>query len=115
VFRNLISNAVSFSPPGGTIRVMVGRNPSGIEARVEDDGPGLPEGKVDAVFERFYSERPRSEKFGTHSGLGLSISRQIIEAHGGTIHAENRIDPTSRKIKGARFVVRLSVPPREKP
>jgi two-component system sensor histidine kinase ChvG len=101
VFRNLISNAVSFSPPGGTIRVMVGR--------------GLPEGKLDAVFERFYSERPASEKFGTHSGLGLSISRQIIDAHGGTIHAENRIDPATRKIKGARFVVRLSTPPREKP
>jgi two-component system sensor histidine kinase ChvG len=115
VFRNLISNAVSFSPPGGTIRVMVGRNPSGIEVRVEDDGPGLPEGKLDAVFERFYSERPASEKFGTHSGLGLSISRQIIDAHGGTIHAENRIDPATRKIKGARFVVRLSTPPREKP
>ena len=115
VFRNLISNAVSFSPPGGTIRIMVGRNPSGIEVRVEDDGPGLPEGKLEAVFERFYSERPRSEKFGTHSGLGLSISRQIIEAHGGTVHAENRIDPATRKVKGARFVVRLSAPPREKP
>ena len=115
VFRNLITNAVSFSPPGGAIRVMVGRNPSGIEVRVEDDGPGLPEGKLDAVFERFYSERPRGEKFGTHSGLGLSISRQIIEAHGGTMHAENRIDPATRKVKGARFVVRLSAAPREKP
>jgi two-component system sensor histidine kinase ChvG len=114
VFRNLISNAVSFSPPGGAIRVMVGRNPAGIEVRVEDDGPGLPEGKLEAVFDRFYSERPRSEKFGTHSGLGLSISRQIIEAHGGTIHGENRIDPMSRKIKGARFVIRLSAAPREK-
>ncbi len=114
VFRNLITNAVSFSPPGGAIRVMVGRNPSGIEVRVEDDGPGLPEGKLEAVFDRFYSERPRSEKFGTHSGLGLSISRQIIEAHGGTIHGENRIDPMSRKIKGARFVIRLSAAPREK-
>jgi two-component system sensor histidine kinase ChvG len=114
VFRNLITNAVSFSPPGGAIRVMVGRNPAGIEVRVEDDGPGLPEGKLEAVFDRFYSERPRSEKFGTHSGLGLSISRQIIEAHGGTIHGENRIDPMSRKIKGARFVIRLSAAPREK-
>jgi two-component system, OmpR family, sensor histidine kinase ChvG len=115
VFRNLINNAVTFSPPGGTIRVVVGRNPSWIEARVEDDGPGLPEGKLEAVFERFYSERPSGEKFGTHSGLGLSISRQIVEAHGGTIHAENRIDPMNRKVKGARFVVRLPMPPREKP
>jgi len=114
VFRNLINNAVTFSPPGGTIRVMVGRNPSWIETRVEDDGPGLPEGKLEAVFERFYSERPSGEKFGTHSGLGLSISRQIVEAHGGTIHAENRIDPVSRAVKGARFVVRLPLPPREK-
>ena len=113
VFRNLISNAVSFSPPGGTIRVLVGRNPQGIEVRVEDDGPGLPEGKLDAVFERFYSERPASEKFGTHSGLGLSISRQIVEAHGGTLHAENRTDPVGSQVKGARFVVRLALPARE--
>jgi two-component system sensor histidine kinase ChvG len=114
VFRNLINNAVTFSPPGGTIRVVAGRSPAGIEVRVEDNGPGLPEGKLEAVFERFYSERPSGEKFGTHSGLGLSISRQIVEAHGGTLHAENRIDPVSRKVKGARFVVRLPLPPREK-
>ena len=75
---------------------------------------GKTRSKLEAVFERFYSERPRSEKFGTHSGLGLSISRQIIEAHDGTVHAENRIDPMSRKVKGARFVVRLSARPREK-
>ena len=82
---------------------------------VEDEGPGLPEGKLEAVFERFYSERPRSEKFGTHSGLGLSISRQIIEAHGGKIHAENRIDTRSREISGARFWIRLPAAPKAKP
>ncbi len=113
VFRNLISNAISFSPPGGTIKVVARIKGPRIEVSVEDEGPGLPEGKLDAVFERFYSERPRSEKFGTHSGLGLSISRQIIEAHGGKIHAENRIDPDSKEIKGARFWVKLPASPKE--
>jgi two-component system sensor histidine kinase ChvG len=77
-----------------------------IEIVVEDDGPGIPEGKFDAIFKRFYSERPAGEKFGTHSGLGLSISKQIVEAHGGTIHAENRHGSDGR-VAGARFVVRL--------
>jgi two-component system sensor histidine kinase ChvG len=72
---------------------------------VEDEGPGLPPGKFEAVFERFYSERPEGEKFGTHSGLGLSISKQIITAHHGQIRAENaEIDG---RITGARFIVTL--------
>jgi two-component system sensor histidine kinase ChvG len=73
---------------------------------VEDSGPGIPEGKLAAIFDRFYSERPKGEKFGAHSGLGLSISKQIVEAHGGAIWAENRQNDAGR-IEGARFVVRL--------
>jgi two-component system sensor histidine kinase ChvG len=106
VFRNLIENAVSFSPPGGTIALSVKRTGDWVAGSVEDQGLGLPEGKLEAVFERFYTERPPGEKFGVHSGLGLSISKQIVEAHGGTIQAENRHDEGGR-IRGARFTVRL--------
>jgi two-component system sensor histidine kinase ChvG len=106
VFRNLIANAISFSPPGGSIRIAAERQADSVFVTIEDDGPGLPEGKLEAIFERFYSERPAGEKFGTHSGLGLSISKQIVDAHHGTIRAENRRDETG-KIIGARFVVVL--------
>jgi two-component system sensor histidine kinase ChvG len=106
VFGNLIANAVSFSPPGGAIRLNLIEQGDGIVVTVEDDGPGLPEGKLEAIFDRFYSERPKGEKFGTHSGLGLSISKQIVEAHGGSICAENRLGPDGR-VAGARFIVRL--------
>ncbi len=106
VFRNLISNAVSFSPPGGTIRLAARREGEWTLIAVEDDGPGMPPEKLDAVFDRFYSERPKGEKFGTHSGLGLSISRQIVEAHGGTLEAQNRTDRAG-KVIGARFIARL--------
>jgi two-component system sensor histidine kinase ChvG len=106
VFRNLIRNAVSFSPSGGTIRLTARRDKDWIVVSVSDEGPGLPPDKLEAIFERFYSERPKGEKFGTHSGLGLSISRQIVQAHGGTIEAENRFDGEGGVI-GARFVVRL--------
>jgi two-component system sensor histidine kinase ChvG len=106
VFRNLIANAISFSPPGGKIRIAAERQHDTVTVGVDDEGPGLPEGKLEAIFDRFYSERPAGEKFGTHSGLGLSISKQIVEAHHGTIHAENRHDAQGRII-GARFVVRL--------
>ncbi|HUC62309.1 MAG TPA: stimulus-sensing domain-containing protein [Alphaproteobacteria bacterium] len=106
VFRNLIENAISFSPQGGTISLSVRREGETVATSVEDDGPGLPEGKLEAVFERFYTERPPGEKFGVHSGLGLSISKQIVDAHGGTIQAENRHDAAGR-ILGARFTVRL--------
>jgi len=78
---------------------------------VEDQGPGIPEDKLTAIFDRFYTERPAGEKFGTHSGLGLSISKQIVEAHRGRIWAENRIDPRDKgTVRGARFAIRL---PRE--
>ncbi|HLS69692.1 MAG TPA: stimulus-sensing domain-containing protein [Kiloniellales bacterium] len=92
VFRNLIANAISFSPPEGQIRLTARRDSGWITVTVEDEGPGIPAGKEDAIFDRFYSERPAGEKFGTHSGLGLSISRQIVEAHHGSIRAENRAE-----------------------
>jgi two-component system sensor histidine kinase ChvG len=106
VMQNLISNAVSFSPPGGTIRLSAARAGATIEVRVADSGPGIPPGKLEAVFDRFYSERPAGEKFGTHSGLGLSISRQIVEMHGGTIAAANLQDAEGR-VTGACFTIRL--------
>jgi two-component system sensor histidine kinase ChvG len=106
VFRNLLDNAISFSPPGGTITVRARRTGDMIRVAVEDSGPGIPEGKLNAIFDRFYSERPKGEDFGTHSGLGLAISKQIVEAHRGTIRAENRYDAENR-LRGARFMVDL--------
>lgn len=106
VFRNLIANARSFSPPGGRIELRAARSDDRIVLSVEDEGPGIPPGKEDAIFDRFYSERPKEEAFGEHSGLGLSISRQIITAHGGLLTAENRLGP-DRTVLGARFVVVL--------
>jgi two-component system sensor histidine kinase ChvG len=106
VFQNLISNAVSFSPPGGTVRVDALRQGGQAVVTVEDDGPGIPPAKLDAIFDRFYSERPSGEAFGKHSGLGLSISKQIVETLGGSVHAENRI-AADGSVAGARFVVQL--------
>jgi two-component system, OmpR family, sensor histidine kinase ChvG len=108
VFRNIISNAESFSPPRGRIAVSTRKNGDFIEITVDDEGPGIPEGKLEHIFDRFYSERPREERFGQHSGLGLSISRQIVEALRGRITAENRHGPDGR-VLGARFVVALPV------
>ena len=106
VLRNLIGNAQSFSPPRGRIVVRVrDAGPMG-ELSVEDEGPGIPEANLEHIFDRFYSERPSGESFGQHSGLGLSISRQIVEALHGQISAENRRDPAG-KVAGARFIVRL--------
>jgi len=107
VFRNLIDNAVTFSPPGGRITVRLSHRSDGVMVIIEDEGPGIPASKTRAIFDRFYSERPASEKFGTHSGLGLSISKQIIEAHKGTIWAENRAGNEPGSIAGARFLVKL--------
>jgi two-component system sensor histidine kinase ChvG len=114
VFRNLIANALSFSPPGGTIRVVAVRIGPTVRVSIEDEGPGVPPGKEQAIFDRFYSERPRAEKFGLHSGLGLSISKQIVEAHGGTIRAENRID-AGDTVRGARFIVQFPALPHPAP
>jgi two-component system sensor histidine kinase ChvG len=106
VLHNLIGNARSFSPPNGRIVVRVRDTGKMVELSVEDDGPGIPEANLEHIFDRFYSERPQNEKFGQHSGLGLSISRQIVEALHGQISAENR-RATDGKVLGARFVVRL--------
>jgi two-component system, OmpR family, sensor histidine kinase ChvG len=106
VLRNLIANAQSFSPPRGRIWLRAHEADGQVEITVEDEGPGIPESNLQQVFDRFYSERPKSERFGEHSGLGLSISRQIIEALHGWIGADNRRD-ASGKVLGARFVVRL--------
>jgi len=109
VFRNLIDNAISFSPEDGVINISVKRRHDQVVIEVEDDGPGIDEDKLTKVFERFYSERPESEPFGTHSGLGLNICRQIISAHDGKIHAENRyrLQGPDGPTLGARFVVAL--------
>jgi two-component system sensor histidine kinase ChvG len=107
VFVNVIDNALSFSPQGSEIRLSAARGPGGrVRVTVEDEGPGIPDANLGSVFERFYSERPRGEAFGDHSGLGLSISRQIVEAHGGEIRAEN-VRPEGAARRGARFVVEL--------
>jgi two-component system sensor histidine kinase ChvG len=105
VVNNLVDNARSFSPPGSEVRVTLRRSKSDIEIIVEDDGPGVPDHSAERIFERFYTDRPEDQGFGQNSGLGLSISKQIVEAHGGRIWAENRRE--GDQILGARFVVRL--------
>ena len=106
VLRNLIGNARSFSPRDGRILLRAREAGAMVEIAVEDEGPGIPAAKLEHVFDRFYSERPAGEEFGQHSGLGLSISRQIVEGLKGSIAAENLRDDTGR-VLGARFVVRL--------
>jgi two-component system, OmpR family, sensor histidine kinase ChvG len=117
VFNNLIDNAKSFSEPSGSVRVSLrpaksgfenGPPRDGFEVIIDDDGPGIPADAFERVFERFYTDRP-SQGFGQNSGLGLSISRQIIEAHGGRIRAMNRMALTKGDgiVLGARFIVWL--------
>ena len=111
VFVNLITNAISFCEEGDAIRVWVRKRENRVLVVVEDTGPGIPDEALNKVFKRFYSQRPE-EHFGNNSGLGLAISKQIVEAHGGVIWAEN-IRPTEADITsdplGARFVVGLPV------
>src|SRR5580692_3531501 len=113
VISNLLVNAQSFSTAGGKVRIICRRVRSEIEIVVDDDGPGIREDALERVFERFYTDRPH-QGFGQNSGLGLSISKQIIEAHGGRIWAENRAGPVNAEgevtVAGARFVVRLPAP-----
>ena len=105
VFRNLIDNAVSFSPEHGKVTVSASKHEMVARVTVEDEGPGIPPDNLESIFERFYTERP-VETFGRNSGLGLSIARQIIEAAGGRIYAENRA-PGNQQGQGARLVVEL--------
>jgi two-component system, OmpR family, sensor histidine kinase ChvG len=110
VVDNLIENARSFSPPGGTVRVTCRRLKNNVEILVDDDGPGVQPDAFEKVFERFYTDRPH-QGFGQNSGLGLSISKQIVEAHGGAIWVENRPGAPDElgetTVAGARFIVRL--------
>jgi len=109
VFVNLITNAISFCEAGDAVRIWARTRDRRVLVVVEDTGPGIPEEALNKVFTRFYSERPAGQ-FGNHSGLGLAISKQIVEAHGGVIWAENirptEVDVTSEAL-GARFVVGL--------
>jgi two-component system sensor histidine kinase ChvG len=118
VFRNLIDNARSFSPPGGVVKVsltlLVRRDGRWLQAKVEDQGPGIPSDALERIFKRFYTDRPKGAAFGRNSGLGLSIARQIVEAHRGRIWAENILSnapgPVSSSTggsNGARLVVEL--------
>jgi two-component system, OmpR family, sensor histidine kinase ChvG len=110
VIANLLSNAQSFSEPGNKVRLTCRRVRPEIEIVVDDDGPGIREDALERIFERFYTDRPH-QGFGQNSGLGLSISKQIVDAHGGRIWAENRAGPPDAEgapaVAGARFVVRL--------
>ena len=99
VVRNLIDNALSFSPPQAPVMISATRNDGTIRIVVEDSGPGIRPESLEKIFERFHTDRP--DAFGQNSGLGLSISRQIVEAHHGRIWAENRSEG------GARFTVEL--------
>jgi len=116
VVNNLLDNARSFSPPDAKVRVALRRTKSHVELVCEDEGPGIPEHALERIFERFYTDRPE-QGFGQNSGLGLSISRQIVQAHRGTIQAENRPGPADEDgeptVRGARFIVRLPLAPRQ--
>ena len=110
VITNLIENARSFVPDGtGSILVKLEAAAPFMQVLVEDNGPGIAADNIDRIFERFYTDRPSAEAFGQNSGLGLSISRQIIQAHGGSINAQNIIDPKTGSVQGARFTVLLPI------
>jgi two-component system, OmpR family, sensor histidine kinase ChvG len=111
VLTNLLDNARSFAPAGSTISVRVSRKRDEVILEVEDEGPGVPEHALERIFERFYTDRPPEQGFGQNSGLGLSISRQIVEAHRGRISVENKPlpagSPADAASGGARFIVAL--------
>jgi len=115
VITNLVDNAISFSPEGGTVLVRARRLDGFVEFCIEDDGPGIDPENLEQIFRRFYTYRPTAESSrGNNSGLGLSISREIVLAHGGDIWAENRMTAgadASQAPLGARFTVRLPAAP----
>jgi two-component system sensor histidine kinase ChvG len=106
VFQNVIENALSFTPKDGEVRIAARLFRSTVIVAVDDDGLGIAEDSLEKIFERFYTARENGESFGKHSGLGLAIARQVVLAHGGSIHAENRKDKDGH-VLGARFVISL--------
>ena len=106
IIRNLVDNARSFSPPGGEVVLGLAKARGRVIATVADSGPGLPPENLETVFERFYTSRPKGAAFGGNSGLGLSIARQIAEAHGGTLSAANR-QREDGSVAGAMFILNL--------
>ena len=106
ILRNLIDNARSFSPPGDVVTVGLLKVKGEAIVTVADNGPGIPPENLETVFERFYTSRPKGAAFGGNSGLGLSIARQIAEAHGGALRAENRVGADG-KVLGAFFILSL--------
>jgi two-component system sensor histidine kinase ChvG len=113
VLRNLIDNARSFSPENGVVTLSVERRGGEVVILVQDEGPGVPPENLESIFERFYTERPRTGErraFGGHSGLGLSIARQIVDNHDGAIRAENR-KGADGAVNGARFIITLPAAP----
>jgi two-component system sensor histidine kinase ChvG len=106
IFRNLIDNARSFSPPGEEVLVALARIGHTVVVAVSDNGPGIPPENLETIFQRFYTARPKGQAFGGNSGLGLSIARQIAEAHGGTLVAKNRVADDGR-MAGAMFLLTL--------
>ena len=111
-FQNILSNAISFTPENGLIKCFVSiikkNQIKVIRIMFQDEGSGVPVEKTERIFDRFYTERLSKEKFGTHSGLGLSITRQIIEAHGGTIVAKN-IKNRQDEILGSNFIIEIPI------
>jgi len=111
VLRNLVDNALTFSEEGGEVRLDVSTRAEDhkewVVITVEDDGPGIPLDNLETVFERFYTQRPKGAQFGSHSGLGLAICRQIITAHKGRIFAQNRISEKDNSVEGAIFVIEV--------
>ncbi len=114
VVNNLIDNARSFSPRDGTVRITCRRSGGFVAVVIDDDGPGIRPDAIERIFERFYTDRPQ-QNFGQNSGLGLSISKQIVEAHGGRMTVQNRVYPTDQDgnaaVSGARFTVHLPAMP----
>lgn len=109
VFHNIIENAISFSPPRGTVSIAIMGQAEKVEIAIADEGKGIQTTDFDKIFKRFYTERLDQKDFGTHSGLGLSIARQIIEGHNGTLTAENIVNRQGGECRGAKFSIMLPI------